>query len=124
MKSKYQIIETYYKTIKVNARTEEKAEKLAKEQAQSMNLSQERSNGNKEVEFFRDVLSENELPWWERFWSIAEKTEVNWYQTMPWYQRKELSKEELFNYAEEMRRALEQIYDIAYEYERKAYEKN
>lgn len=122
MKSKYQIIETYYKTIEVSARTEKKAEKLVKEQSQSMNLSQEYSNGDEEVEFFRDVLSENELPWWERFWAIADETEVNWYQTMPLYQRKELSKEELFNYAEEMRRTLERIFDIAYEYKRKAYE--
>lgn len=121
MKSKYQIIETYWKTIEVSARTEEKAEKLAKEQAQSMNLSKERANGDKEVNFVRDILSEDELPWWKIFWLIAEETEVNWYQTMPWYQRRELSKDELFNYAEEMRLALERIFDIAYEYERKAY---
>ena len=123
MKSKYQIIETYWKTIEVSAKSEEKAEKLAKERAKSMNLSQERSNGDKEVEFVRDVLSENDLPWWEIFWRIADETDVNWYQEMPMYQRKELSREELFNYAEEMRNALERIFDLAYEYERKANEK-
>ena len=120
MKSRYQIIETYWKTIEVNAKSEEKAEKLAKQYAQSLNLSKERSNGDKEVNFVRDVLPESDLPWWEKFWLIAEETEVNWYQTMLPFQRKELSKEELFNYAEEMRNALERIFDLAYEYERKA----
>lgn len=120
MKSEFTIMETYWKTIEVCAKTEEKAQKLAKEQAQKMSLSQERAGGA-DIGFVRDVIPQNESLWWERLLLIAEETEVNWYQDLLPYQRQDLTKEELFRYAEEMRKALERIFDIAYEYERNGY---
>lgn len=43
---------------------------------------------------------------------IAEETNVNWYQDMPSYQREELPHNELFQYAEEMRKALNRIFNL------------
>ncbi len=123
MKAQYKIIETYWKTIEVNAKTrsEEKLNELALAQAQQMSLGKLYGQSDKQIGFARDVLPEEAPTWWDRLISIYEATDVNWYQTMQPWQREELTKEELFKYAEEMREALDKIFDIAYEFERNGY---
>lgn len=54
----------------------------------------------------KEVILESRLD------QIAEETYSSWYQDMPHYQREELSREELFQYAEEMREALNRIFDL------------
>lgn len=119
-KYKYVITETYSKTIEVNSSTENRADKLAKEQAKGMCLGQEYKPGGS-ISFTRDIVPTEKPAWWDRLNIIAEETDVNWYQKMQPWQRKELSQKELYQYAEEMRIALERIFDIAYEFERQAY---
>lgn len=60
--------------------------------------------GSKAYQILKNIISKLD--------EIAEETTVNWYQTMLPWQRKELSQEELYKYAEEMREALERILDI------------
>ena len=123
MKQTFKIVETYWKEIEVNARSEDKALMLAKEQAKKISLGKEYSSGDK-IDFAKDVLPEGDPTDWERLNLIAEETDVCWYQDMQPYQRKELSKEELYEYAELMRYALERIFYLSNEYSRKIYERD
>lgn len=121
MKHKFKIVETYWKTIEVNARTADSAKKLAKEKALNIHLGKEYQSG-KGTQFARDVFPEDKPTDWERLNLIEEETNVCWYQDMQPWQRKELSQEELYEYAEQMRQALERIFDLSNEYTR-LYEK-
>lgn len=117
MKRTFKIVETYWKEIEVNARSEDKALMLAKEQARKTSLGKEYNPGD-EINFARNVLPE-ELPTaWERLNLIAEETDVCWYQDMQSWQRNYLLKEELYEYAEQMRLALDRIFDLSNEYSR------
>lgn len=121
MKHKFTVVETYWKTIEVNSRSKDKAEKLAKAKAEEISLGKEYGSG-KGIQFARDVLPEDKPTDWERLNLIEEETNVCWYQDMQPWQRKELSQEELYEYAEQMRLALERIFDLSNEYTR-LYEK-
>ena len=123
MKRTFKIVETYWKEIEVNARSENKALMLAKEQARKTSLSKEYVSGD-EIDFSRDVLPEGKPTDWERLNLITEETDVCWYQDMQPWQRKELSQEELYEYAEQMRLALDRIFDLSNEYSRGVYEKD
>lgn len=123
MKRTFKIIETYWKEIEVNARSEDKALMLAKEQARKTSLGKEYGSGD-EIDFSRDVLPEGKPTDWERLNLITEETDVCWYQDIQPWQRKELSKEELYEYAEQMRLALDRIFDLSNEYSRGVYEKD
>lgn len=123
MKRTFKIVETYWKEIEVNARSEDKALMLAKEQARKTSLGKEYAPGD-EIDFARDVLPQDKPTDWERLDLIAEETSVCWYQDMQPWQRKELSKEELYEYAEQMRLALDRIFDLSNEYSRGVYEKD
>lgn len=59
-----------------------------------------------------DILIVEAGPVGELFYKIREECHT-WYTDMPWFQRPDLSKEELFEKAEEMRKALEKIEDMA-----------
>lgn len=123
MKRTFKIVETYWKEIEVNARSEDKALMLAKEQARKTSLGKEYVPGD-EIDFARDVLPQDKPTDWERLDLIAEETSVCWYQDMQPWQRKELSKEELYEYAEQMRLALDRIFDLSNEYSRGLYERD
>ena len=120
MKHKFTIVETYWKELEVKAGSEEKAKELVKVHAKKMNLGK-RHNSEKGINFAKDILLEGESSFRKQFWKIAEETEVNHFQQMQPWQRKELAKEELFQYAEQMRLALDRIFDLAYEYERRKF---
>ena len=123
MKRTFKIVETYCKEIEVNARSEDKALMLAKEQARKTSLGKEYVPGD-EIDFARDVLPKDKPTDWERLDLITEETSVCWYQDMQPWQRKELSREELYEYAEQMRLALDRIFDLSNEYSRGVYEKD
>ena len=123
MKRTFKIVEIYCKEIEVNARSENKALMLAKEQARKTSLGKEYIPGD-EIDFSRDVLPEDKPTDWERLDLITEETSVCWYQDMQPWQRKELSREELYEYAEQMRLALDRIFDLSNEYSRGVYEKD
>lgn len=123
MKRTFRIVETYWKEIEVNARSEDKALMLAKEQARKASLGKEYVPGD-EIDFARDVLPQDKPTDWERLDLIAEETSVCWYQDMQPWQRKDLSKEELYEYAEQMRLALDRIFDLSNEYSRGLYERD
>ncbi len=123
MKRTFKIVETYWKEIEVNARSENKALMLAKEQARKTSLGKEYVPGD-EIDFARDVLPKDKPTDWERLDQIAEETSVCWYQDMQPWQRKELSKEELYEYTEQMRLALDRIFDLSNEYSRGLYERD
>ena len=116
MKRRFQIIETYWKTIEVSAKTEEKTEAIAKQTAKGLYLGKN-SGDDRSIEFALDIIPEGKPTLWDRLHMIIDETDVNWYQDMCPWQRKDLTKEELFAYAEEMRLALERIFDIAYDFE-------
>lgn len=121
MKYKFTIVETYWKEIEVSSRSKDTALKLAKEKVKKSTLSKEYST-DKTIEFVRDVLPEDKPTDWERLNLIEEETNVCWYQDMRPWQRKTLSKEELYEYAEQMRLALERIFDLSNEYSRGVYD--
>lgn len=123
MKRTFKIVETYWKEIEVNAQSEDKALMLAKEQARKTSLGKEYVPGD-EIDFAKDVLPKDKPTDWERLDQIAEETSVCWYQDMQPWQRKELSKEELYEYAEQMRLALDRIFDLSNEYSRGLYERD
>ena len=121
-KFKFEIIDTYTKIIEVKAGTAKKARELVGEQAAKMRLCDLRLTDT-DVEFERsiEIQIKDQQTDSQRLDRIAEETEVNWYQTMQPWQRKDLSKEELYQYAEGMRQALERIYDITTELDRSIY---
>lgn len=121
MKHKFKIVETYWKTIEVESRSAEKAKKIAQGKALDIHLGKEYQNGE-HIQFARDILPEDKPTDWERLNLIEEETNVCWYQDMQPWQRKELSQEELYEYAEQMRLALERIFDLSNEFTR-LYEK-
>lgn len=123
MKRIFKIVETYWKEIEVSSRSENKALKLAKEEAKKINLGKDYGLDT-DIGFVRDVLSEDKPTDWERLNLIEEETNVCWYQDMQPWQRKDLSKEELYEYAEQMRLALDRIFDLSNEYSRGLYEKD
>lgn len=123
MKRVFKIVETYWKDIEVSSRFEDKALKLAKEQAQNTSLGK-KYGSDKNIKFIRDVLPEDKLTDWERLNLIEEETNVCQYQDMYPWQRKDLSKKELYEYAEQMRLALDRIFDLSNEYIRGLYEKD
>ncbi len=123
MKRTFKIIETYWKEIEVNSRSEDKALKIAKEQADSTCLGK-RYGLEKGIQYEIDVLPEDKPTDWERLNLIEEETCVCWYQDMQPWQRKDLSKEELYDYAEQMRLALDRIFDLSSEYSRGVYDKD
>lgn len=59
-----------------------------------------------------DVLVVGDGPVGKLFLKIREECHT-WYTDMPWFQRPDLSKEELFEKAEEMRKALDKIEKMA-----------
>ena len=121
-KFKFEITDTYKKIIEVKAGTAKKARELVGEQASKILLCDLRLSDT-DVEFERSIeiqLKDLQTDS-QRLDRIAEETEVNWYQTMQPWQRKDLSKEELYQYAEEMREALERVYDIATELDQSIY---
>lgn len=122
MKHIFKIVETYWNTIEITSKSENKAKKLAKEQAEKLSLGKAYLPGQ-DIEFARDVIPEDEPFDWERLHLIAEETSVCWFQEMKPWQRKDLSKEELLEYAEQMRLALDRIFDLSSIYTR-YYEKN
>lgn len=90
------------------------ADKIARELASKLSLGKDYTEDNADINLDKIVevqLDDNRSPE-DRLDEIAEETTVNWYQTMLPWQRKELSQEELYKYAEEMREALERILDI------------
>lgn len=123
MKRVFKIVEIYWKEIEVNAKSEDRALMLAKEQARKTSLGKEYLPSG-EIEFARDVLLKEKPTDWERLNLITEETEVCWYQDMQPWQRKDLSKEELYEYAEQMRLALDRIFDLSNEYSRGIYERD
>lgn len=123
MKQTFKIVETYWKEIEVNSRSEDKALMLAKEQARKSSLGKEYVPGG-EIDFAMDVLPESKPTDWERLNMISDETSVCWYQEMQLWQRKDLTKEELYEYAEQMRLALDRIYDLSNEYSRGVYDRD
>lgn len=123
MKQTFKVVETYWREIEINSRSEDKALMLAKEQARKTSLGKEYAPGG-DIDFERDVLPENKPTDWERLDMITEETSVCWYQEMQPWQRKDLTKEELYEYAEQMRLALDRIYDLSNEYSRGVYDRD
>lgn len=123
MKQTFKVVETYWREIEINSRSEDKALMLAKEQARKTSLGKEYVPGG-DIDFERDVLPENKPTDWERLDMITEETSVCWYQEMQPWQRKDLTKEELYEYAEQMRLALDRIYDLSNEYSRGVYDRD
>lgn len=123
MKQIFKIVETYWKEIEVNSRSEDKALMLAKEQARKSSLGKEYVPGG-EIDYAMDVLPESKPTDWERLNMISDETSVCWYQEMQLWQRKDLTKEELYEYAEQMRLALDRIYDLSNEYSRGVYDRD
>ena len=107
---RFSIIEHYTQTIKVTASSCLEADKIARELASKLSLGKDYTEDSEDINL--DKIVEVQLD------EIAEETIVNWYQTMLPWQRKELSQEELYKYAEEMREALERIFDITGEVDR------
>lgn len=116
MKQTITIVETYWKEFEISAGTERKLELLTKEKFNKTSLSKVDAS-EKNVNFAKDIHTEVNPPAWECLQQIGELTDVNWYQQMVLYQRQDLTQEELFRYAEEMRLALERIRDITEQYE-------
>ena len=111
MKRVFKIVEIYRKEILIDSRSENKALELAKEQAKRTCLGKD-YGFDKEIKFDRSVIPEDEPTDWERLNLIEEETNVCWYQDMQPWQRKDLSKEELYEYAEQMRFAIDRICDL------------
>lgn len=123
MKQTFKVVETYWREIEINSRSEDKALMLAKEQARKTSLGKEYAPGG-EIDFAMDVLPESKPTDWERLNMISDETSVCWYQEMQFWQRKDLTKEELYEYAEQMRLALDRIYDLSNEYSRGVYDRD
>lgn len=117
---RFSVIEHYAQTIEVTASSCLEADKIARELASKLSLGKDYTENNADINLDKIVevqLDDDRSPE-DRLDKIAEETTVNWYQTMLPWQRKELSQEELYKYAEEMRKALERILDITGEVDR------
>lgn len=117
---RFSIIEHYTQTIKVTASSCLEADKIARELASKLSLGKDYTEDSEDINLDKivEVQLDDDRSLEDRLDEIAEETIVNWYQTMLPWQRKELSQEELYKYAEEMREALERIFDITGEVDR------
>lgn len=105
------VVDTYWKDIEVNSKSEEQAKQLAESQAKKLNLLKVTQSDNT-VHHERDVVLTKDT-YWESLQQIAEETDASWYQNLHAFQKQDLTKEELLEYAEEMSEALVRIYNIA-----------